>query len=814
MTDLPPQSETLITGGKHHLAPQATPFIGRAEELTELATLLTDPACRLLTLVGTGGIGKTRLALEVARIVSLADGVYVIPLQPLSSPAMIVTAIVDLLPFSLVDNDEPRTQLLDYLHHKEMLLVLDNFEHLMDGVDLLIDILENAPRVKLLVTSRERLRLHEEWVFDVAGLIVPENDQVDALESYSAPQLFIESARRAGHKFQPEDAIYVIRICQLVEGIPLAIELSASWVRTLPCHTIAQEIEANLDILATNVRNFPEKHRSMRAVFSQSLALCTTEEQTIFCRLAVFQGGFEREAAQQVVGATLAVLASLVDRSLLRVTHDGRYSLHELLRQFGAHQLDESPKEASQTHDRHCAYYASLMQAQWPRLSGSEIKAALTTINVELNNVRAAWDWAVSHRQAAEVEAMLTSLWFFCGVSTHYQEGVQIFANAVPAFSDNMAVHGKLMARWGELVSLTGAFSKSHALLQESLPLLRQVGGRSYIAFVLYRLMWISLNASEKVPESVVHLEESLALYTELNDDFGRGEVLVIWGYFYLNRYRAEQQADALQHAQHCFQQALAAFQVRKSVFGFAISHLGLFEVAALHRDYRYALHCVQVSRKIFHDLGIPWGIMWALAKESLAAYKLGDYALARQCILENLLLNLERGVGFNQHQYSYTAERLLRSLHLAAAILIAEGKQKRGYELLGFVGQKYLEPDRSAFFLPAPVDDVLPAILADLPNQRPVRDLESVVKEVIADLSTTPSPEASQPLLPYTLLSAREKEIIQLTIDGFNSREVAEQLVLGVNTVRWYLRQIYDKLDVHSRAELIARTRELELLG
>jgi predicted ATPase/DNA-binding CsgD family transcriptional regulator len=748
---------------------------------------------------------------------SFGDGVYFVPLQPLTSIDLIVPTIADSLKLSLFSEPDHKTQLLDYLFQKRLLVVLDNFEHLMTGTDLLSEILENSPDVKIIVTSRERLRLQEEWVLDIHGLSIPEPNTDKVITSYPAVQLFFQCVRRAGYKPQDADDAAIVRICQLVEGNPLAIELSASWVRALTPYAIAQEIEASLDILATNVRNFPEQHRSMRSVYSHSLALCNAEEQSFFRRLAVFQGSFGREAAEQVTGVSLAILASLVDRSLLRVNPDGRYSFHELLRQFAAEQLSELSEEALQIRDRHCTYYASFMGAQWLRLTGSEIKAALTIIGLELNNVREAWDWAVKHRKATEIEAALRSLWFFYGVSMYSQEGVQVFANAVSAFSDNPAIYGKLMSRWGELEFVAGEFSKAHVLFQESLRLFRQLGLRDEIALVLFRLVLLSLISPKNVPEVTAYLEESIALYTELDDHFGLGEVFYASGEYYLKQYHEQPCVSALQCAQQSYQQSLTNFQQRESLFGIAAAHMGLALVAGLYKDYFHALQHIQASRKIYWNLGIGWGIVETLANEGLVAHKLGDYALARQCVLENLLFNLERGLGCNQYGTQFIVKTILDSLHLAAAILISEGKQNRAYEVLAIVNQQFLDfeiqPNLSTFFLLGLLDEELPVQLVEAVNRGRARDLASVIKDVIVDLSTMSSMEASasQPL--DDLLSNREREIIKLITDGLNSREVAEQLFLSVTTVRWYLRQIYSKLDVHSRAELIARSKALHLI-
>jgi predicted ATPase len=340
-------------------------LIGREAELAELARLLRDPQCRLLTLAGPGGIGKTRLAIEVAcrHQDQFPDGAF------------------------------------NYLRAKESLLVLDNVEHLLEGVDLFAEMLERAPGVKLLVTSRERLNLQGEWVFEIQGLPVPPTDQADRAEEYSAAALFAQSARRAqaGFELEAEERPSVVRICQMVEGMPLGIELAAAWVPVLTCREIAHEIErgmdflattmrdvperqrslrAAFDFLATTMRDVPERQRSLRAAFDHSWSLLSADERGVLCRLAVFQGGFEREAGEQVAGASLPSLLALASKSLVRRAESGRYDLHEVVRQYALSHLADDPGGEA-TRDRHCDFYLALLRDREGALQSAAQREAI-----------------------------------------------------------------------------------------------------------------------------------------------------------------------------------------------------------------------------------------------------------------------------------------------------------------------------------------------------------------------------------------------------------------------------------------------------
>src|SRR5258708_34528409 len=418
----------------HNLPSDAAPFVDRVSDVSNITGQLNDASCRLLPLVGPGGIGKTRLAIRAATSCAeqFDDGVYFVPLQPLDSPAFIVSAIIDVVSFQFGQGDDLKQQLLQYLREKALLLVLDNFEHLLDKAELLSELLAAAPDIKLLVTSREALKLQEEWLYRVRGMHCPEDDNDEQSETYGAVQLFVERARQVQGTFSlADDQAAITRICQLVEGMPLALELASTWMTTLPTDEIAIEIKRNLDFLSTSLRNVPERHQSMVAIFEQTWQRLTDEERRVFRILSVFRGGFRREAAQAVAGISMRILSDLVDKSLLTREPDGRYQIHELLRQYARARLETTPEEAIRIHDLHSAYYTHFLYERDNDLNGGRQRDAALEIEADLDNIRSAWSWAVEHSQVEAIDQASHPLRQFCQMQSRFLEGTDAFEKAI-----------------------------------------------------------------------------------------------------------------------------------------------------------------------------------------------------------------------------------------------------------------------------------------------------------------------------------------------------------------------------------------------
>ena len=426
----------------HHFPPQFNQFVGRGEEVTAVVQHLLDPDCRLLTLLGPGGIGKTRLSLEaVAQAVTqhpalaadhFAGGCYFVALADAVNRDLFVATTAKALNITFQATDNPEQQLLRYLADKKILLVLDNFEQLVETAVFVAQILSEAPQVQLLISSREPLNLQAEWRLPLDGLSYPAKSSQPTATS-DATDLFMQTARRVCPDFQPYEAEWqaIIRICQLTQGVPLALQIAAAWTRLTSCATIAAEITRNLDFLATTLRDTPLRHRSIRAVFEQSWQSLSPAEQTRLAQISVFAGGFDLEAALFVMAGSMLELSTLLDKSLLRRDGNGRYDIHELLRQFAAEKLAVWQNNiASQTRQQHSAYYLRFIAAQKHLFSQSTTGMSWEAAQAEIDNVRQAWEWAVAHARWDEIGKAVDGLSLYYHMHGLYQEGLTVFSAA------------------------------------------------------------------------------------------------------------------------------------------------------------------------------------------------------------------------------------------------------------------------------------------------------------------------------------------------------------------------------------------------
>lgn len=431
-----------------------TPFLGREAEIQALLDYLLQPQQQLVSILGPGGMGKTRLALAVAHRLAagedhpFSDGVVFVSLAALTEATEIAPAVSDALRI-LVDGRRGVTeQLLAYLSQRNFLLVIDNCEHLLDGIGLLVEIVQAAPGVTVLATSRERLHLQGEQAYPIDGLgaLDPLDPDSGAAMEHPAVGLFRQSAQRAAPTFAltPDDLPQVARICRLVDGMPLGIELSAGWVGMMSLADIAAEVQRNLDFLASDFRNLPARHRSMRAVFDASWQHLDPVEQAVFRQLSVFRGGFTRQAAADVAGASLRHLGHLIYKSLLHYDRaHNRYWLHELLHQYGADRLATDPAEMSSASANHCDYFIGRLIACAALLKGDDQAGALAELDNDMDNVRLAWRAAIQGGEATRLRPAMDTLGFYLEWRVHPNEGHVVFQRLANALDPDVCTEAR-----------------------------------------------------------------------------------------------------------------------------------------------------------------------------------------------------------------------------------------------------------------------------------------------------------------------------------------------------------------------------------
>lgn len=719
----------------HNLPSPLTPFWGRTEELAEIAERLEEPACRLLTLVGPGGSGKTRLALQAAaeQVGYFLDGVFFVPLAAITSPRFLAAAIAEAIGLAFSGEAAPQAQLLSYVRDKELLLVLDNFEHLLspvsmesapdssEGAELPVAILAHAPRVKLLITSHEPLRLRAEWLLDIQGLAFPGADGDAAPENYSAIRLFVESARRvhANFAFTGETVPAVVRICQLLEGMPLGIELAAAAARAYPCEQIAAQIAQDLDFLTTALRDAPARHRSMRAVFDHSWRLLPPQEQAGFGQLSVFQGGFTPEAAQAVSGqralTAAHLLAVLADHSLIQHWPDGRYSMHTLLRQYAAEKLGAASVEQEAARQRHAAFYMEFLAGQGSG-EGSAQRAAIRT---DLANIRAAWQWSLEKRDLKAVARAAATLHNFYSAQSWFQEGIDAFQLALdylaaqPAAAPEQAsLLCDLLGRQARMCIHIGKVETARTILEKARSYLPQVESAARRAAILGYLAITTYYAGD-YGRAAGLAEESLRLAEQTADQDG-----IAFALNFLGSCAKAQGAYAL--AQCYFEQAVGVSRQLQDGIGIAMALNNLGNLAQVTGDYAAARRYYQECSDLFKANDHLHGAATALANAGQLAVKQQAYDDARQLLTESLALkqqiNDRRGMAValvNLGELSvatgaYAAARaqlaqalplarqsgdvnlVLTGLVTAAALAMQQGQSEAAARLLAFALQHH----------------------------------------------------------------------------------------------------------------------------
>lgn len=514
----------------HNLPAATTSFVGREAELERIKKWVGEGNDRLLSIVGPGGVGKTRLALHAAwaALPRFAHGAWFIPLTSLAVANNLATAVAATLGITFFGQASPEAQVVRFLRRRQLLLVFDNAEHLISQslADFLMTILSQAAGVKIVVSSRQRLMMQAEQVLNLLGLAYPEEETAVTASTYPAGQLFLERSHNHGVVLEPEPPVNmaVHHLCQLVEGLPLALELAAAWTRMLSLPAINAEIERKISFLAANMHDVPPRHRSIRAVFDTSWQLLDDAERLLMCRLSYFRGGFGQEAAAKVTGATPVQLQALAAKSWLRSLGDGRYQIHELIRQYATEKLAQQPTAAEQVARGHGRFFANFLAEREEMIQGADYQRAKDEIQADIENVHQAWDWLVAHHSLDEIARAAETLhYYYINTQGLFAEATHRFQTAADKILEvNQSeraeqLAGRLWLQAAVNRRMLGQLDEAARLAQQSLAIFYRHELPKDIARASGTLSVIRLQQSEK--EAALALAETAVnLARELDD--------------------------------------------------------------------------------------------------------------------------------------------------------------------------------------------------------------------------------------------------------------------------------------------------------
>ena len=717
----------------NNLPPERTPFIGRTAELTEIRQQLGKT--RLLSLVGPGGIGKTRLAIKAAEaeIGNFEDGVFFVRLAPIRSVKDITQTIAEGLKFPIATREDPKLQLLRYLSKRQVLLVMDNFEHLLDGVEIMSEILRAAPWVKILTTSRERLNLQSETMLHVDGLDFPEQLGLEDTLTYDAITLFVQSARKVRPDFNPspDELMDITNICKVVGGMPLAIELAAAWLHILNVDEIGKELEKDLDLLTTETRDAPARHRSIRAVFDHSWSLLDQGEREIFMRISVFRGGFTREAARQVANASLRQLASLVDKSF--ISHDpdtNRLEVHELLRQYAEEHLEKTPEARFSTHEAHATYYAEFMEQRWESLKGSRQMRALVEIESDMENVRAAWRYDLGQKNTAQIWKLIYGLWNFHWIRSWNHAGAELFAEAVRALhqevdDESKALKALAVAFQAWFMSWLGIPESGCKLAEKSVDELEGLNHPKALFFAYYSIC-INAYFLSRITEQGEATNKLVELAAKINEKW-----LTAFALFSPGMVALILRNDV--EAQRLAKSAMSLFEEIGDVIGSTMPLIILGHVALAREEYKSAKEFYLRCLKIAQSTGFNYSLQTSSKYLAKVSFLMGDYVESEKYLVQCIVLSKE--VGF--------VRDVINLLYEFARQRAAQNNLEEAVELLALVIEH--PTSNQTRWLEGRIRDSAKSLLAELETELPPEtymaalergrrlDLENVVNDLIS---------------------------------------------------------------------------------
>ncbi len=633
-----------------NLPSQLTPFIGREREVEEVRQRLLHPDVRLLTLTGSGGVGKTRLGLEVARqnMDQYAEGICFVALAPISDPALVPSVIAQALQVKQRAGQSVAEALGQYLQKRQHLLILDNFERLLEAGPPLAQLLAACPRLKVLITSRVVLRLQGEHSYEVPTLMLPPagyQPSLEQLDRYDGIRLFAERAASSQFRITPENAAAVTELCRRLDGLPLAIELAAARVRLLLPDAMLARLDNRLALLMGGARDVPDRQRTLRATLDWSYDLLSVAERSLFAHLAVFVGGWSLEAAESVCDAddeaeVLHHMSALVDKSLVKqradIQHEARFTMLETVREYALERLEESG-ELERLRRRHAAYFLKMAEEAELALQGPLQAAWLDRLETEHDNFRAALSWSLTSQGDTEMGLRLTgALSHFWYVRGHHSESRMRLQSALERSSDAITARAKVLFGAGQLAWFQGELVRANTLLKESLTLYRDLEDEAGAAYALLFLGRTAISQGD-YGQGAALVEESLTLFHQQGNMWGSAWALIVLGAGALSE-------GSVDWAAATFEESLTLYKNLENMQGMALALIYLGRAAHMQGEVVRSNAILEESLALFKDLGDSRGVAEVLLELGRVARAQGNYMRSLKLCRESLVLSHKLG--------------------------------------------------------------------------------------------------------------------------------------------------------------------------
>ena len=838
-----PPGQMATSTSNNNLPVQLTSLIGREQQVAAACALLSRPEVRLLTLLGPGGVGKTRLGVQIATelVDAFVDGICFVPLAPISGPDLVVPSIARTFGLGETGDRSLLELLKAYLREQQLLLLLDNFEQVVAAAPVVTDLLVTCPDLKVLVTSRTSLRVRGEREFPVPPLALPDPKHLPAIEDlsqYSSVALFVERALALKPDFQltTANAHAIAEICARLDGLPLAIELAATRVKLLPPQALLARLGSRLQVLTEGARDVPERQQTLRNAIKWSYDLLSTNEQRLFRRLSVFVGGCTLAAVEEVCEAlddvetnVLEGVASLIDKNLLQQVEDvngePRLVMLETIREYGLECLaaSEEAGEAEATRLAHANYYLQLAEETEQKLRSAQQAIWLERLEREHDNLRTALRWLVEREEVEMALRLGGAMCQFWAMRGHLSEGRQTLEGILSGSNletVSLQARGKALNGAGVMAYTQGDYGQAKVLCQESLELFRKLGNRRGIASSINGLAFVAMVAGDYAAASAM-FEESLVLFRELGDKWNLADTL----YFsaLAASFRIDQTDTAA--ARSKVEESLAISRELGDQRGLAYSLNLLGFVSLLQGEGSAAFPLIEESLAIHKALGNRQGIAYTSLNFGWFSLSQGDYVAARARYEKSLAVMIElddrwfiaaclEGLAMTAAQTS-TEESLASALWAARLWGTAEALREaisaplRSFERAinewGIAKVRSQLGEEAFATAWAEGRTMTPAEVSLLSPDNAAQEL--VVETVGASRADTPS-KLAQPASTVTSLpnppaglTGREVEVLRLLAMGLTNAQIAERLVISLLTVKAHVRSIYSKLDIASRS-------------